>query len=59
MYIWINKYKITKNCVKLNSYLKLDCEKLNLHTGGKWLIYGTKFHKDIQVDLELNANMFQ
>ena len=27
-------------------HLKLDFQKVDLHTGGKWLIHGTKHHKD-------------
>ena len=33
---------------------KLDFQKVNQHTGGKWLIHGTKRHKDNQLQcLEL------
>ena len=28
---------------------KLDYQKLDQHTGGKWLIHGTKHHKDNQL----------
>ena len=35
-------------------YLKLDFQKVDQHTGGKWLIYGTKHHKNNQLQsLEL------
>ena len=35
-------------------YLKLDFQKVYQHTGGKWLIHGTKRHKDNQLQsLEL------
>ena len=29
--------------------LKLDFQKVDQHTGGKWLIHGTKRHKDNQL----------
>ena len=33
---------------------KLDFQKVDQHTGGKWLIHGTKRHKDNQLQsLEL------
>ena len=33
---------------------KLDLQKVDQHTGGKWLIHGTKRHKDTQLQsLEL------
>ena len=28
-------------------HLKLDDQKVDQHTGGKWLIHGTKRHKKI------------
>ena len=28
---------------------RLDFQKVNQHTGGKWLIHGTKRHKDNQM----------
>ena len=35
-------------------HFKLDFEKVDQHTGGNWLIYGTKHHKDNQLQsLEL------
>ena len=35
-------------------HFKLDFQKVDQHTGGKWLIHGTKRHKDIQMQsLEL------
>ena len=27
-------------------HFKLDFQKVDQHTGGKWLIHGTKHHKD-------------
>ena len=56
------KYNQTNNkkVVSLISYLqtyyhfKLDFQKVDQHTGGKWLIHGTKRHKDNQLQsLEL------
>ena len=29
-------------------YFKLDFQKVDQHRGGKWLIFGTKRHKDNQ-----------
>ena len=35
-------------------HFKLDFQKMDHHTGGKWLIHGTKRHKDNQLQsLEL------
>ena len=35
-------------------HLKLDFQKVDQYTGGKWLIHGTKRHKDNQLQsLEL------
>ena len=35
-------------------YFKLDSQKVDQHTGGKWLIHGTKHRKDNQLQsLEL------
>ena len=35
-------------------YFKLDFQKVDQHTGGKWLIHGTKCRKDNQLQsLEL------
>ena len=30
-------------------HFKLDFQKVDQHTGGKWLIQGTKRHKDYQL----------
>ena len=56
--MWNNK-KQQKGCFplcqtyKLLSF-KLDFQKVDQHTGGKWLIHGTKRHKDNQLQsLEL------
>ena len=36
-------------------HFKLDFQKMDQHTGGKWLIHGTKHHKDNQLQsLELS-----
>ena len=35
-------------------HFKLDFQNVDQHTGGKWLIHGTKHHKDNQLQsLEL------
>ena len=35
-------------------HFKLDFQKVDQNTGGKWLIHGTKLHKDTQLQsLEL------
>ena len=35
-------------------YFELDFQNVDQHTGGKWLIHGTKHHKDNQLQrLEL------
>ena len=35
-------------------HFKLDFQNVDQHTGGKWLIHGTKHHKDNQLEsLEL------
>ena len=44
------------SCQKLQTYyhFKLDFQKVDQHTGGKWLIHGTKRRKDNQLQsLEL------
>ena len=30
-------------------HFKLDFQKVDQHTGGRWLIHGTKHHKDNQL----------
>ena len=32
-------------------HFKLDFQKVDQHTGGKWLIHGTKHHKDNQLQI--------
>ena len=32
--------------LQTHSHFKLDFQNVNQHTGGKWLIYGTKHRKD-------------
>ena len=40
--------------LQTHNHVKLDLKKVDQHTGGKWLIYGTKHHKDNQLQsLEL------
>ena len=46
--------KIVLHCVKLRNQFKFDFQKVDKHTGGKWLIHGTKHQKDNQLQsLEL------
>ena len=35
--------------LQTNYHFKLDFQKVDQHTGGKWLIHGTKRHKDNQL----------
>ena len=35
--------------LQTNYYFKLDFQKVDQHTGGKWLIHGTKPGKDNQL----------
>ena len=35
--------------LQTNYHFKLDIQKVDLHTGGKWLIHGTKHREDIQL----------
>ena len=45
---------------KLQTYyrFKLDFQKVDQHTAGKWLIHGTKRHKDNQLQsLELPSRI--
>ena len=56
--MWNNQkqQKIVFPHVKLTNLLsfKLDFQKVDQHTGGKWLIHGTKRRKDNQLQsLEL------
>ena len=56
--MWSNQkqQKIVFPYVKLRTYyyFKLDFQKVDQHTGGKWLIHGTKRRKDNQLQsLEL------
>ena len=50
--MWNNKkqQKIVSLMSNLQTYyhFKLVFQKVNQHTGGKWLIHGTKHHKDNQ-----------
>ena len=54
-----NNQKQQKSCFSFmwnlqTYYLKLDFQKVDQHTGGKWLIHGTKRRKDNQLQcLEL------
>ena len=41
-------------------HLKLDLQKVDQHTGGKWLIRGTRHHKDNHLQsLELPCRISQ
>ena len=56
--MWNNKkqQKLFSLMSNLQTYyqFKLDFQKVDQHTGGKWLIHGTKRHKDNQLQsLEL------
>ena len=39
-------------------HFKLDFQKADQHTGGKWLIHGTKRRKVNQLQLKLNIENF-
>ena len=56
-----NNQKQQQSCfpVKLTHYhFKLDFKKVDQHTGGKWLIHGTKRHKGNQLQsLELTCRI--
>ena len=46
--------------LQTNYHLKLDFQKVDQHTGGKWLIHGTKPRKDDQLQsLELPCRISQ
>ena len=60
--MWNNQkqQKIVFPYVKLTNLLlfKLDFQKVDQHTGGKWLIHGTKHRKDNQLlSLELPSRI--
>ena len=40
-------------------HFKLDFQKVNQHTGGKWLIHGTKHRKDNQLHDEHDQSNIQ
>ena len=42
-----NLFSIMSN-LQTHYHFKLDFQKVDQHTGGKWLIHGTKYHKDIK-----------
>ena len=55
-YMWNNKQKLFPIMLNLQTHyhFKLDFQKVDQQTGGKWLIYGTKQHQDNQLQsLEL------
>ena len=45
--MWNDK-KQPKSCAPL-CHFKIDFQQVDPNTGGKWLIHGTKHHKDIQL----------
>ena len=56
--MWNNKKQQTLSSLMSNLqtyyHFKLDFQKVDQHTGGKWLIHGTKHRKDNQLqNLEL------
>ena len=55
-----NNQKQQKSCFPLcqTYYFKLDFQKVDQHTGGKWLIHDTKRRKDNQLQsLELRCRI--
>ena len=60
--MWNNK-KIKKTVSFMSNlqtyfHFKLDFQKVDQHTGGKWVIHGTKRHKDNHLQsLELPCRM--
>ena len=60
--MWNNQkqQKMLSLMLNLQTYyhFKLDCQKVDQHTGGKWLIHGTKCRKDNQLQsLELPCRL--
>ena len=54
-YVKLTLFSITSKS-QTHSHFKLDIQKVVQHTGGQWLIHGTKHHKDNQLQsLELPA----
>ena len=51
----MSKYKKNKDILSImsnlqpNCCLKIDFQKVDQYAGGKWLIHGTKRHKDNQL----------
>ena len=41
--------KYSFHIVRLIDHLNLNVTKLDNHTGGKWLVHGTKRHKENQL----------
>ena len=53
-----NNKKVVFLYVQTKYHFKLDFEKVNQDTGGKWLIHGTKRRKDNQLQsLELHCRI--
>ena len=58
--MWNNQKK-NSSMSNLQTYyhFKLDFQKVDQHTGDKWLIHGTKRHKDNQLQsLELHFCLY-
>ena len=58
-YMWNNKKmnSIMPN-LQTHYHFKLDVQEVDQHTRGKWLIHGTKHHKDNQLQsLELSCRI--
>ena len=60
--MWNNKkqQKIVSFMSNLQTHyhFELDFQKVDQHTGGKWLIHGTKWRKDNQLQsLELSCSI--
>ena len=55
IYLYMSKYKKNENILSImsnlqpNCWLKIDFQKVDQHTGGKWLIRDTKRRKDKSV----------
>ena len=59
--VWNNKKKCFPWCqtYKPTIISKLDFQKVDQYTGGKWLIHGTERRKDNQLQsLELSCRIF-
>ena len=48
-YNWKSKKNSIVSMLQTHYHFKLDFNDMDQHTGGKWLIQGTKHHKDKQL----------